>query len=92
VTTDLPDAAKLDHLTDALRRHGVLSAGRVRDVTTDAPHDTLVSRIARLKLAYEGAAEKAPASLILTMWRPRDGVPEAWQGREVQRPHAHRAS
>ena len=65
MTTDLPDAAKPDHLTDALRRHGVLSAGRVRDVTTDAPRDTLMSRIVRLKLAYEGPAEKAPASLIL---------------------------
>ena len=83
MTTDLPDAARPDHLTDALRRHGVLSAGRVRDVTTDAPRDTLLSRIVRLKLAYEGAAEKAPASLILKMWRPRDGVPEAWQAREV---------
>jgi hypothetical protein len=83
VTTDLPDAAKPDHLTDALRHHGVLSAGRVRDVTTDAPRDTLLSRIVRLKLAYEGPAEKAPASLILKMWRPRDGVPEAWVAREV---------
>jgi len=83
VTTELPDAAKPDHLTDALRRHGVLSAGRVRDVTTDAPRDTLLSRIVRLKLAYEGPAEKAPASLILKMWGPRDGVPEAWAAREV---------
>jgi hypothetical protein len=57
VTTDLPDAAKPDHLTDALRRHGVLSAGRVRDVTTDALRDTLLSRIVRIKLAYEGAAD-----------------------------------
>lgn len=61
MTTDLPDAAKPDHLTDALRRHGVLSAGRVRDVTTDVLHDTLLSRVVRLKLAYEGPAEKAPA-------------------------------
>ena len=83
MTTDLPDAAKPDHLTDALRRHGVLSAGRVRDVTTDELRDTLQSRIVRLKLAYEGAAEKAPASLILKTWRPRDGVPEAWAAREV---------
>ena len=35
VTTDLPDAAKPEHLTEALRRHGVLLAGRVRDVTTE---------------------------------------------------------
>ena len=45
VTTDLPDAAKPEHLTAALRRHGVLLAGRVRDVTTEGPRDTLVSRI-----------------------------------------------
>ena len=37
----------------------------------------------RLKLAYEGPAEKAPASLILKTWQPRDGVPEAWSAREV---------
>jgi hypothetical protein len=83
VTTDLPDAAKPDHLTEALRRHGVLSAGRVRDVTTEGPRDTLVSRIARLKLTFEGPAEKAPTSLILKMSRPRDGMPEEWR-REVQ--------
>ncbi len=83
MTTDLPDAAKPDHLTEALRRHGVLSAGRVRDVTTEGPRDTLVSRIARLKLTFEGPAEKAPTSLILKMSRPRDGMPEEWR-REVQ--------
>jgi hypothetical protein len=75
VTTDLPDAAKPDHLTDALRRHDVLS--------TDAPRDLLMPRIVRLKLAYDGPAEKAAASLILKTWGPRDGVPEAWSAREV---------
>jgi len=55
----------------------------VRDVTTDAPRDLLMSRIVRLKLAYDGPAEKAPASLILKTWGPRDGVPEAWAAREV---------
>jgi hypothetical protein len=39
----LPEAAKADHLIDALRRHGVLSTGRVRDVTTDAPHGAFIS-------------------------------------------------
>jgi phosphotransferase family enzyme len=55
----------------------------VRDVTTDALRDTLQSRIVRLKLAYEGAAGKAPASLILKTWGPREGVPDAWSAREV---------
>ena len=79
MTTDLPDAAKPDHLT----RHGVLSAGRVGDVTTAAPRNMLLSRIVRLKLAYRGPAEKAPASLILKMCRPRDRMPEEWSAREV---------
>ena len=78
VTSDLPEAATPDHLAEALRRHGVLSTGRVRDVTTDAPRDLLMSRIVRLKLAYDGPAETAPASLILKTWGPRDGMPEAW--------------
>jgi hypothetical protein len=60
VTADLAEAGKPDHLTDALRRHGVLSTGRVRDVTTDAPRDLLMSRIVRLKLAYDGPAEGRP--------------------------------
>ena len=83
VTADLPEAARPDHLTGALRRHGVLSTGRVREVTTDAPRALLMSRIVRLKLAYDGPAEKAPASFILKTWGPRDGVPEAWSAREV---------
>jgi hypothetical protein len=83
VTTDLPDVARPDHLTEALRRHGVLSAGRVRDVTAKGPRDLLMSRIVRLELTYEGAAERAPASLILKTWRPREGVPDAWSAREV---------
>src|SRR5215471_4812854 len=81
VTTDLSEAAKPDHLTDALRRHGVLPTGRVRDVTTDAPRDLLMSRIVRLKLAYDGPAEKAPASIILKTWGPRDGQPLRSPGR-----------
>jgi len=56
VTSDLPDAAAPDRLTDALRRHGMLSAGRVRDVTAEAPRNLLMSNIVRLKLAYEGPA------------------------------------
>jgi hypothetical protein len=82
MTTCLPDAADPDRLTDALRRNGVLSAGRVRDVTTDTPTDTLVSRIVRLRLAYEGLAEKAPATLILKIRKP--GMLDPTEAREVQ--------
>jgi len=82
MTTGLPDAVDPDRLTDALRRNGVLSAGRVRDVTTDTPTDTLVSRIVRLRLAYEGLAEKAPATLILKIRKP--GMLDPTEAREVQ--------
>jgi hypothetical protein len=82
MATDLPDAANPDRLTDVLRRHEVLSAGRVRDVTAEAPRDMLVSRIMRLKLAYEGPAENAPATLILKIRKP--GMPDPTEAREVQ--------
>jgi thiamine kinase-like enzyme len=84
MTTCLPDAADPDRLTDALRRHGVMSAGRVRDVTADTPRDTLVSRVVRLRLAYDGPAEKAPATLILKIPKPRDGAQDPTEAREVQ--------
>ncbi len=83
MTTDLPDVARPDHLIEALRRHGVLSAGRVRDVTAEGPRDLLMSRIVRLELTYEGATERAPASLILKTWGAREGVPDWWSAREV---------
>ena len=82
MTIGLPDTADPDHLTDALRRNGVLSTGRVREVTSDAPKDTLVSRIQRLKLTYEGPAEKAPATLILKVHKP--GMSDPTEVREVQ--------
>ena len=82
MTTSLPDVADPDRLTDALRRHGVLFAGRVRDVAMDTPVYTLVSRIVRLRLAYEGLAEKAPDTLILKIGKP--GMLDPTEGREVQ--------
>ena len=81
MTTGLPSSP--EHLTEALRRHGVLSpAGRVASVMTEATRDLLVSHVVRLKLTYEGPAETAPASLILKTWQPREGVAEAWSARE----------
>src|SRR5260370_37352241 len=84
MTTCLPDAAAPDRLTDALRRHGVMSAGRVRDVTADTPRDTLVSRVVRLRLAYDGPAEKAPAPLILKIPKPRYGAQDPTEARGAQ--------
>jgi hypothetical protein len=82
MTTGLPDAADPDHLTDILRRHEILSSGRVREVVSDAPRDMLMSRILRLKLSYDGPAQKAPSTLILKISKPGSTDPAG--AREVQ--------
>ena len=67
----LPRAADAAHLTDALRRSGALGEGRVCDVVVESSRATILSRIIRLRLSYEGAAAGAPPSLIL-----KTGLPE----------------
>ena len=67
----LPRAAQPEYLTDALRRAGALGAGRVRDVVVESSKATILSRIVRLRLSYDSAAQEAPASLIL-----KTGLPE----------------
>src|SRR5215831_3963539 len=67
----LPRAAEPEYLTDALRRAGALGTGRVRDVVVESSKATILSRIARLRLSYDGAAQQAPATLIL-----KTGLPE----------------
>jgi hypothetical protein len=76
-TEHLPPAADAKHLTDALRRSGVLGDGRVRDVVVDSSRATILSRIIRLRLSYEGTAVGAPGSLIL-----KTGLPDraGWSG------------
>jgi hypothetical protein len=58
------------HLTNALRRCGALGDGRVRDVVVETSHNTILSRIIRLRLAYDGPAEGAPGSVILKTGLP----------------------
>jgi hypothetical protein len=67
----LPRAAQPEYLTDALRHAGVLDPGRVRDVVVQSSKATILSRIVRLLLSYDGDAQEAPASLIL-----KTGLPE----------------
>jgi hypothetical protein len=72
MTTDpLPRAADCEHLTGALRRCGALGAGRVCNVVVESSRATILSRIIRLRLSYEGAAADEPSSLIL-----KTGLPE----------------
>ena len=68
---DLPRAAQPEYLTDALRRAGALGTGRVCDVVLESSKPTILSRIIRLRLSYDGPAADAPASLIL-----KTGLPE----------------
>jgi hypothetical protein len=58
-------ATRAAHLTDTLRRSGVLGDGRVCDTVVESSRDTILSRIIRLRLTYDGPAGKAPASVIL---------------------------
>ena len=69
MTEPLPIAADAQHLTDALRRCGVLGDGRVREVAVESSRPTLISRITRLRLTYDGA-EGAPGTVILKTGLP----------------------
>lgn len=60
----LPLAASAEHLTEVLRRNGVLGGGRVSAVTIGKQFPTILSLVQRLRLTYEGEAADAPASII----------------------------
>ena len=74
-----------ESLTMALKRAGALGDGRVCSVAADNARSTVLSRIVRLRVSYEGEAAGAPATLIL-----KTGLPERmtgeWSGgrREVE--------
>jgi len=66
MTTDLlPGAADAAHLTEALRKSGVLGNNSVRHVAVENSFATVLSHIFRLRLTYDNNAVGAPASLIL---------------------------
>ena len=67
----LPKAARAEDLTDALRKSGSLGDGRVCEVVVEAERSTILSKIIRLRLSYEGSAIDAPRSLIV-----KTGLPE----------------
>jgi hypothetical protein len=77
VTTEpLPEAVSPESLTQALQRSGVLGeSARVSAVEAEKPRSTILSRIVRLLLAYEGEAEGAPRALIF-----KTGLPERLTG------------
>ncbi len=64
-----PTAVSLEHLTAALRRAGVLPNGRVSSFVIEGSRNTILSRITRLRLVYEGSSD-APRTVILKTAHP----------------------
>jgi Ecdysteroid kinase-like family len=66
-----PKAADAKYLTAAFHRSGLFKDVRVSDVAVETSKATILSRIMRLRLSYDGVATGAPASIIL-----KTGLPE----------------
>ena len=79
----LPSAARAEHLTQALHRSGVLGDGHVAEVSVESARNTILSRIFRLRLRYEGNASSAPATLILKTENP-NRVSSGWNAGEQE--------
>lgn len=79
MTESLPSATDPEHLSEVLRGCGALRDGRVCSVAVDSSRPTLLSRIVRLRLAYDGDGDGAPRSIIC-----KTGLPErsgaSWSG------------
>ena len=73
----LPNSIDAGHLTEALRRSGVLGAGCVREARIQESRYTILSEILRLRLHYDGDCDGAPRSLILKTSRP-ERVQPGW--------------
>ena len=71
----LPESVTAESLTRALRRSGILGDGRVSEVEAENARSTILSRIVRLRLAYEGEDAGAPLTLIF-----KTGLPERLTG------------
>jgi hypothetical protein len=83
-TDPLPAAAEPARLTAALRGVGALGDAHVSEVTVESARNTILSRIIRLRLSYEGNAPDAPQSLIFKTAMP-ERMTTPWNGgrREV---------
>ena len=77
-----PIAANVEQLTNALRRCGVLGDGHIASVTVESSRATVLSRIVRLRLSYDGAAAGVPSALILKTAHPDRATPTWNAGRQ----------
>jgi hypothetical protein len=69
-THALPAAIEPVRVTTVLRAAGVLPEGQVTSIQSVHSFPTVLSRLHRLKLEYEGAGESAPRSLYLKTGLP----------------------
>ncbi len=69
----LPTAISAEHLSDVLRRDGVIGDGWVRDVAVESTRSTILSQITRLRLSCEGASD-SPTHLFLKTAHPNRNV------------------
>jgi hypothetical protein len=78
-----PAAADAGHIAEALRRSGVLGNAHVREVAIVSSRPTIVSRIIRLRLNYDGTQGDAPDTILLKTGLP-ERIGNGWQaGRQV---------
>jgi hypothetical protein len=77
-TEPLPTPAHAESLTDTLRRAGVLGNSRVAEVVVESSRKTVLSRITRLRLKYDGYDNNSPNTLILKMGLPERVGDETW--------------
>ena len=79
MTTDhLPPAADAGHITEVLRRSGLPAGTSVREVAVESSRPTILSRIIRLRLGYDGTAAGAPDTLVLKTGLP-DRIGSGWR-------------
>ena len=62
--SEVPSQATAERLTDLLRRADLLPRGEVIDVAVETSRDTLISRIARLRLTYDRHGDAGPSHVF----------------------------
>jgi thiamine kinase-like enzyme len=67
---DLPSPINAEQLSEALHRSGALQSGRVCSVALESSQETQLSRIIRLRLGYDQAADNAPRTVIFKTSHP----------------------
>ena len=73
----MPHDVEPHQLTQALRRSGMLPVGSVQSIAVESTRMTVLSRIVRLTLTYEGALADAPPSVISKTSHP-DRIAAGW--------------